>query len=92
MRKFSLRSISRRFVDEIDEIDLDRPDPVTVFKVIWFSIRKFFVEKPGQIIGSAFLLLMLWGTHGKLELLGYVWSDWRGPGSEGRRCFSTKPV
>ena len=82
MRKFSLRSISRRFVDEIDEIDLDRPDPVTVFKVIWFSIRKFFVEKPGQIIGSAFLLLMLWGTHGKLELLGYVWSDWRGPGSD----------
>jgi hypothetical protein len=49
-------------------------------RVIWYSIRSFFVERPGQIIGSAFILIMVWGTHGRLELLGYIWPDWRGPG------------
>jgi hypothetical protein len=63
-----------------DEVELAQPDFLTVFKVVWFSIRSFFTERPGQIIGSAFILLMIWGTHGKLELLGRIWPDWRGPG------------
>jgi len=71
-----------RFQRELDEEELRDPDIVTVFKLIWVSIRQFFVERPGQIIGSAFILLMVWGTHGKMELLGFVWPDWRGPGSD----------
>jgi Type II CAAX prenyl endopeptidase Rce1-like len=35
-----------------------------------------------MLIGSTFLLLMLWGPHGNLEMLGYVWEDWSGPGSD----------
>lgn len=62
------------------EAELRDPTFITVFKVVWFSIRSFFVERPGQIIGSAFILIMVWGTHGRLELLRYVSSKWRGPG------------
>jgi hypothetical protein len=68
------------FSHDISEGELQVPDFVTVVKVIWYSIRSFFTERPGQIIGATFLLIMAWGTHGRLELLGYIWPDWRGPG------------
>lgn len=38
-------------------------------------------NKQGQIIMSAVVLLMIWGTHGKLELLGAILPQWQGPGS-----------
>jgi hypothetical protein len=68
------------FTHDLDEVELEDPDFVTVLKLIWFSIRGFFNERPGQIIGSTFILLMLWGAHGKLELLGLISPAWRGPG------------
>ncbi len=68
------------FSDDLPESELRDPTFITVVRVIWFSIRSFFVERPGQIIGATFILIMIWGTHGKLELLGYIWPDWRGPG------------
>ena len=71
---------SARFAEGIDESELEHPDYVTVLKVIWFSVRRFLAERPGQIIGSAFVLIMLWGTHGKLEWLRMVLPGWRGPG------------
>jgi hypothetical protein len=64
----------------IDEAEYDQPDFVTVLKVVWYSIRSFFTERPGQIIGIGFVLIMLWGTHGELELLGLILPQWRGPG------------
>lgn len=70
------------FSDDLDEAELRDPTFITVIRVIWHSIRSFFVERPGQIIGSTFILIMAWGTHGRLELLGYFWPDWRGPGVE----------
>jgi hypothetical protein len=81
MKKLSLRrSVVAQSAADLDDVELEQPDFVTVFKVVWFSIRSFFTERPGQIIGSSFILLMLWGTHGRLELLGLIWPDWRGPG------------
>ncbi len=81
MKDFSLkRSFLARFADGLDEAELAQPDYVTVLKVVWFSVRSFFVERPGQIIGSAFILIMAWGTHGKLEWLRLIWPAWRGPG------------
>lgn len=59
--------------------------PLTVAEVVRFigrAARPFFVEKPGQIVLSAIILLMLWGTHGRLELLGGLVPGWRGPGSD----------
>jgi hypothetical protein len=68
------------FSDDLSEAELRDPTFITVIRVIWHSIRSFFIERPGQIIGSTFIVIMLWGTHGRLELLGYIWPDWRGPG------------
>lgn len=65
---------------DYDEVELNEPDFITVFKVIWHSVRSFFRERPGQIIGLSFILIMLWGTHGNLELLRLIWPDYRGPG------------
>ena len=79
-------SYARQVVELPDAGELEQPDYVTVFKLIWQSIRSFFIERPGRIIGSAFVLLMLWGYHGQLELLGLLWPAWRGPGIDiGRR-------
>lgn len=66
--------------EEVHETELRSPSFFTLFKVIWYSIRHFFRERPGQIIGSAFILIMLWGFQGRLELLTYILPDWRGPG------------
>ena len=71
-----------RFCDEMDERELREPVIATVAKVVWCSIRGFFVERPGQIIGSAFFLIMLWGYHGELELLKLIWPVWSGPGKD----------
>jgi len=37
--------------------------------------------RPAWIIASTILLLLLWGTHGRFELLSLVWPAYKGPGS-----------
>lgn len=70
----------------IDEDELDQPGFLTVLKIVWQSVLSAFKERPGQIIGLAFILIMLWGTHGKIELLHLIWPAYRGPGIDiGRR-------
>lgn len=64
-----------------DEAELSSPSVLTLPRLVWRALPGFLRERPGQIIGSTFILLMLWGTHGKMELLGLVWSSWRGPGT-----------
>jgi membrane protease YdiL (CAAX protease family) len=71
---------STQFTDKIPEKELASPSIVTLFKVIRFSIRDFFTERPGQIIISTILLLVIWGWHGRMEWLEALWPDWRGPG------------
>lgn len=66
--------------EELQRLDYESPDFRTVLMVIWCSIKGFFVQRPGQIIGSAFLLLMIWGYHGNLELLHVILPAYRGPG------------
>ncbi len=70
------------FTEDFDEVELQQPDFITIAKLVWHAVRGFFHERPGQIIGSAFVLIMLWGYHGELELLKLVWPDWRGPGMD----------
>src|SRR3972149_6918211 len=69
-----------RFAIELDEIELEQPDFITVLKVVYFSVRSFLTERPAIIIGLGFILIMAWGTHGNLELLGLILPSWRGPG------------
>jgi hypothetical protein len=68
------------FANDVSEAELEAPTFATVFKVAWQAIRAFPFERTGQIIGSAFILLMLWGYHGNFELLKLILPDWRGPG------------
>lgn len=68
------------FAQHLPEAELRHPTFATVVRVIWYSIYSLVKERPGQIIASTFILIMAWGTHGQLELLGYLWPDWRGPG------------
>lgn len=68
------------FSIEVPEEELANPRGRTLLAVIWRTLRTLPGERTGQIIGSAFFLLMLWGFHGKLELLRYVVPGWRGPG------------
>jgi len=75
------------FAENVPEDELRNPTFITVVRVIWFSIRSLFRDRPGQIIASTFLVIMAWGTHGQLELLGYLWPDWRGPG----KALETRP-
>lgn len=70
-----ISSLLRRISTDPDEVEIENPDYITVLKVIWRSIRSFFREKPGQIMGSAFILILLWGTHGQVELLRTIWPD-----------------
>lgn len=65
---------------EWDGVELTGSDIIRVLKVMWFPFRCFLKEKPGQILLSAIVLLMLWGYHGELTLLQLVWSDYKGPG------------
>src|SRR5690349_20990205 len=67
-------------ISQPGEAELVQPTLLTVPRIIVSSIRGFFVERTGQIIGSAFILLMLWGTHGNLELLKGIVPGWSGPG------------
>jgi hypothetical protein len=68
------------FKTGVDEKELAAPTIKTVLQVIWNTVRVFPKERTGQIIGSAFLLLMLWGYHGNLELLKSILPGWVGPG------------
>ena len=72
--------IVTRVKEDFDPIELAQPDFVTVLKLVWHTARSVLQEKPGQILASAFLLLMAWGFHGNLDLLQAVWPAYRGPG------------
>lgn len=73
-------SLLSRLGERIDQAELEEPGFLTVVKVVWQSVGGVFKERPGQIIGLAFILIMLWGTHGRIELLQWIWPDYRGPG------------
>ncbi len=65
---------------ELDEVELRNPDLLTPLKVAVGITAPFASERAGQIIGSAFLLIMLWGFHGELQVLGALWPAFATPG------------
>jgi hypothetical protein len=66
----------------VSDAELDRPKIKTVLKVIYNTLARLFHDPVGMVLGSTFVLLMLWGTHGKVDLLSLVWDGWTGPGSD----------
>ena len=66
----------------VTEAEFDAPTITVVLKVIWNTLARVFHDPVGMVLGSTFVLLMLWGTHGKVELLSLLWDGWQGPGSD----------
>ena len=64
----------------VSEAELTNPTFITLFRVVWHSLRAFRMERAAGIVGSAFFLLMLWGYHGNLDLLKLVVPTWSAPG------------
>jgi len=78
----------KKIQDDFDPVELEEPDFISVLRLVVHSAVSVFKEKPGQILGSAFLLLMLWGFHGELDLLKRIFPAYRGPGTE----IGSRPV
>jgi hypothetical protein len=76
------RKLISRIAEDFDERELREPNYLTVLRVVWHTVKSFFKERPGQIIISAFILIMLWGYHGELDLLGFFWKGWVPPGTD----------
>jgi hypothetical protein len=66
----------------VDEHELEHPSVATIGKLVWNVLARLFHDPVGMLLGSAFLVIMLWGYHGRVDLLGEVWSGWKGPGSD----------
>ncbi len=66
----------------VSDGELDAPTIKTVLKVIYNTLVRPFHDPVGMVLGSTFVLVMLWGAHGKVELLSLVWDGWKGPGSD----------
>lgn len=73
-------SLTKRIRQDFDPVELSEPDYITVIKLIVHSAVSVVREKPGQILASAFVLLMVWGYHGHLDLLKLIVPGYRGPG------------
>ena len=74
------RPLLMRVQDDFDPIELAQPDFISVLKLIFHSAAAVFRERPGQILGLTFFLLMVWGFHGNLDLLKLIVPGYWGPG------------
>jgi hypothetical protein len=66
-----------RWCPPVTEQELEAPRLMTALRIICHSVRRLWRDPIGQLLGSAFILIMLWGTHGTLDLLGTLWHNWR---------------
>lgn len=56
--------------------ELAAPRIRTVLRLIWNTIAWVLHDPAAMGIALGFLMLMVWGSHGRLELLGLVWKGW----------------
>jgi hypothetical protein len=66
----------------VSEHELEHPTLWTIPRLVRDTLVALVRDPTGILVASAFLVLMLWGFHGSLDLLGVVWSGWEGPGSD----------
>jgi membrane protease YdiL (CAAX protease family) len=59
---------------------MDSPTLTTPVRIAVATICQFMQERPAIVIGSTFILIMIWGYHGELELLSKVWPEYVGAG------------
>lgn len=74
------------FNRQIDHHRLTALHPLMKWKeslaLVWATLRLYAGKKPFVVIVSSFLLLMLWGFHGNLDLLKLLIPSWSPPGSD----------
>jgi len=63
--------------------DLSHATPWTVLRSIRDTGVAIVQARHALIIATTMVLLMLWGFHGGVDLLGAVFKGWTGPGSTG---------
>ena len=77
-------------ISRVDEDEIESPTLLTLGRVIYNTVARLFHDPAGMVLGSTFLLILLWGTHGKVELLGKVWGSWE-PGGDAAGRASVIP-
>lgn len=60
----------------VTEDELDAPSLTTVCKVICNTVARIFHDPVGMILGSTFVLLLVWGFHGRVDLIGEITDSW----------------
>jgi hypothetical protein len=53
-----------------------------MFRLLGRTFRWVVTDRTARLLGSALVLVLLWGTHGKVELLRRVIPGWTGPGGD----------
>lgn len=56
--------------------ELERATPLPFLKVVYNAVARLFHDRVGIILASAFVLILIWGQHGKVQLLGQLWDGW----------------
>ncbi|MCP5050884.1 MAG: CPBP family intramembrane metalloprotease [bacterium] len=59
---------------EVDPIELDNPDLLTIYQIIKNTVIKL-KDKTSVILWSSFVLLLLWGPSGNMELIETEWRE-----------------
>ncbi|HET9957899.1 MAG TPA: CPBP family glutamic-type intramembrane protease [Polyangiaceae bacterium] len=53
-----------------------------VFALLADALRWSLHDRVSRVLVSSFVLIMLWGTHGRVDLLTLVLDGWTGPGGD----------
>jgi CAAX prenyl protease-like protein len=56
--------------------ELTAPRVRTVLRLVWNTVVWILHDPTAMLLGSGFLVLMLWGYHGRVDLLHVAWSGW----------------
>jgi hypothetical protein len=57
--------------------ELNAPRIRTVLRLIWNTIAWVFRDPAAMGVAAGFLVLMIWGWQGRLEIVREVWDGWR---------------
>jgi hypothetical protein len=56
--------------------ELKRPSLGTVLRLVRNTVAWILHDPTAMLLGVGFLVLMLWGFHGRVDLLSRAWSGW----------------
>ena len=57
--------------------ELGDPTWRTILRLIWNTVAWVVADRTALLLASAFLLLMVWGFHGQVDILHRLWGGWQ---------------